>query len=140
MRTLPQMARPSQAERIKAARDAARELDLAKQRVTVRCAHCSGRGNGSRRGRPFQFTGPIREAHERFAVHRAEAHPELTPLDKLQTSQKRTQRRAVGGKMSAPREGNYAKREFQTAEELREREALRRLTRSDLASIDEEAA
>jgi hypothetical protein len=58
MRTLPQMARPSQAERIKAARDAARELDLAKQRVTVRCAHCSGRATAAEEADRFSSPAP----------------------------------------------------------------------------------
>lgn len=133
VKTLPQMARPSQAQRIKAARDAARELDLAKQRVTVRCAHCKGPG------RRFKFTGAVREASERFAEHRAQAHPELTPIELCKTTQRRSRRRAAVGMASNTRDGFYARREYQSPQELREREELRRLARTDLAPIDEAA-
>lgn len=135
---MPQMARVGQGARIKRAHAEQRERELSKQRVTVRCAHCTGKGNHGRIGRPFQFTGPVHEAQQRFAEHRARAHPELPTLEAKAKAQRRLQRQVPG--VSRTRGGYHARREFLDPDELREREVLRRETRSDLLPLDAEEA
>ncbi len=132
---MPQMARAGQGARIKRAWAEQHERELAKQRVTVRCAHCTGSGRG------FKFTGSIAEAGARFADHRARAHPELAPLEQIRASQRRHRRvevtKQAAGQVTV---GYTGRREFASPEELREREELRRLVRSDLPPLDVEGA
>jgi hypothetical protein len=135
--SMPQMARAGQGARIKQAHAQQRAAELAKQRVTVRCAHCTGPGNHGRIGRPFQYTGPILEAQQRFAQHRARAHPELPGLEQIRVQQRRHRRDGVTKQASGQFVVSYGtRREFATPEELREREELRREVRSDLPPLD----
>jgi hypothetical protein len=108
-----------------------------RQHVTTRCGHCrphGGRDRGPDSGR-FTFTGTLRAGQAALAQHRLEQHPELPPLHEDAKTTRRKQRAELVGH-HALNVADTPLRHLATPEELREREILRRLVRSDLPAIE----
>jgi hypothetical protein len=104
---------------------ARREAELAAQRVTIRCAHCTGRR--------FQTTGVFHSARARFHEHMQAEHPDV-PLQQLAGDQRTRLRIAGRLKTSGVNTGYYGRREFSDQQELDAREQLRTQRRREDAA------